>query len=311
MQELSNISPDSLSLCSPPTSTHVFPHNCPSYPSIQWLQKQQARPHGELWRWPVQQDRSHPIRKPVPAAGKINILQLTVKAEVPWWECLGMSVWKEPEGSFVRLDFIDSRVCLFPAVKHYMKYANIPPGVFKHVFGKDQAIETLVQIILAVPLERGEKRLRKGSRRDRVNYGRSGREWYRIIWKLDSSQKGQAAMGQEGMPVLAGSSETRTQLNLRGEIKGKCISSLIWEGHLTNSQKSELREPGLRRGRLPDTKLLLSPSITITQPCTSPWFLSSQRQACSTQYRRRLTEVLTSGPYTKRTSFYAPFTNFK
>lgn len=72
-------------------------------------------------------------------------------------------------------------MCLLLAVKHYMKYANILLGVFKHVFGKDQAIETLVQIILAVPLERGEKRLRKGSRRDGVSYGRSGREGYRII----------------------------------------------------------------------------------------------------------------------------------
>lgn len=56
-----------------------------------------------------------------------------------------------------------------------MRYANILLGVFKHVFGKDKAIETLVQIILAVPLERGEKRLRKG-RRDGVSYGRSGRD---------------------------------------------------------------------------------------------------------------------------------------
>lgn len=52
-------------------------------------------------------------------------------------------------------------MCLLRAVKHYVKYASILLGVFKHVFGKDQVIETLVQIILAIPLERGEKRLRK------------------------------------------------------------------------------------------------------------------------------------------------------
>lgn len=101
-----------------------------------------------------------------------------------------------------------------------------------------------------------------------------------------------------------------TQFNLRGEIKGKCISSLIWEGHRANSQNSELREPGLRRGGLPDTKLLLSPWVT-HHPSLRFSLVSSQRQACSTQYRRWLREVLTLGPYSKRTSFYAPFTNFK
>ena len=68
------------------------------------------------------------------------------------------------------------RVCPFGAVKHCVKYTNIPLGVFKHVFGKDQAVEALVPIILAVPLEKGEERLRKGTRRERVNYGRSRKE---------------------------------------------------------------------------------------------------------------------------------------
>lgn len=66
---------------------------------------------------------------------------------------------------------------------------NIPLGVFKHVAGKDAAVETLVQIIFAVPPERGEKRLRKHTRRDSVDCGRAGREEYRIVWRLDSTER--------------------------------------------------------------------------------------------------------------------------
>ena len=60
-------------------------------------------------------------------------------------------------------------------------YIYTPLRVFKHVTGKYQAVKTLVQIILAAPLEIWEKSLRKDTRKDRVDYIMEGLEESNIV----------------------------------------------------------------------------------------------------------------------------------
>lgn len=128
-------------------------------------------------------------------------------------------------------------MCLLRAVKHDIKYTNIPLGVFKHVFGKDQAIETLEQIVLAVPLDRGEKRLGTGSRRDGVNYRRSGRVIENHLKTgLFAERPDNDGAGRDASIGQVSRERHPTQFSLTGEIKGKCISALIWKGHWANSQ---------------------------------------------------------------------------